>query len=524
MNAIKFTALLIVFVVSLSGCTPGTPAASSSPGASASPNASDLSFPLDEAVRLTLWMPFTSTLLASPVEAKANIEVERRTNVHIDYTISSPDEATANFNLMLATKIYNDILFMQDSAAATSYIGGHDKAREDGVFLKLNDLIDKWAPNYKALLESNDVIYKQSTTDGKDQAVFTTILKGNRPAWIGPMIRKDLLDTAGLSIPQTYDELHTALIAFKDTGGVEQPLSIYHLGYNPTTHSLTSGFDIGPGFYNENGTVKFGFIESGFRDYLTMMNKWYEEKLIDPNFSLQSTQLQVKEESLDKIGAAEHALYTLPDTDPRFVAMPIPRKSPDKVAHFRMVNEITDTTPAALTTNLNDDETRLEVAVKWMDYRYSEEGARIINYGVQGESFKVVDGKPQFTEFIYKHPDYTPAEMVETWTDSKFGCYLMWERENVMLSPEELSAYKVWGDSSSGDWVMPPVSMTEDEAAEFKNIYNDISPFINDSVAKFIKGNIPMSEYDAFVSTITDLKLERCIEIYQVALDRYNRR
>ncbi len=36
--------------------------------------------------------------------------------------------------------------------------------------------------------------------------------------------------------------------------------------------------------YQDEGTVKFGTLEDGFREYLVMMNQWYNDGLISSDF------------------------------------------------------------------------------------------------------------------------------------------------------------------------------------------------------------------------------------------------
>lgn len=532
--------IILIFAV-VSGCdnmnagvspTPTTTNQTAEP--TEEPTVGEFKLPIvDEPMTLTGWRAFTSAVVTSPNDIAANKEIERLTNIKIDYLISPTVDAAQNFNLLMTSRELPDLLFMQDSTSSTLYRGGHDKAIEDGVFLRLNEYIEKWAPHYKAMLDSNETIYRQSVTDQGNMAVFTTIQDGNEPAWCGPLIRQDYLDKTGKAMPQTYDDLYDVLKAFKSELNVEQPLSIGHLGYNTWTHTMTAGFNIDPTFYNENGTVKFGFIEEGFRDYLTLMNKWYSEGLIDQDFYTRATDTFGNMENIvnGKVGAWEHGIASLisvytasaPDPDFRVVGMPYPRKNANDVAHFRRFNEIVGTTPVALTTNLSDDEARLEAAVRWMDFRYTEKGYTILNYGIKGESFEYVDGKPQFTEYIYKNPDVSFPDMREKYADQGFGYYI-WRRQYIAYSEDQLNAFDTWSETSSGDWVMPPVSITSQEGEEYSAIYGDIETYINEAVVKFITGATPISEFDDFVNRIRSLDIDRCIEIYQAALDRYNAR
>ena len=43
--------------------------------------------------------------------------------------------------------------------------------------------------------------------------------------------------------------------------------------------------------------------------------------------------------------------------------------------------------------------------VKWLDWHYSEEATTLYNWGIEGQSYEVVDGKKQFTDLILNNPD-----------------------------------------------------------------------------------------------------------------------
>ena len=113
----------------------------------------------------------------------------------------------------------------------------------------------------------------------------------------GLVIRKDWLDELGLDVPETYDELHDVLKAFKDKYNCS---SAIYMNNNCTITTLTEGYNVatynvsgsggagGSGsslpYYVEDGVVKCSFIEDGYRDYLTMIHDWYEEGLMDSDF------------------------------------------------------------------------------------------------------------------------------------------------------------------------------------------------------------------------------------------------
>jgi putative aldouronate transport system substrate-binding protein len=66
--------------------------------------------------------------------------------------------------------------------------------------------------------------------------------------------------------------------------------------------------------------------------------------------------------------------------------------------------------------------------------------------------------------------------------------------------------------------------MTADEASEYATIMNDIETYRSEMVINFILGLEPLDNYDTFVDTIRSMNIDRAIEIYQAALNRYNAR
>ena len=66
---------------------------------------------------------------------------------------------------------------------------------------------------------------------------------------------------------------------------------------------------------------------------------------------------------------------------------------------------------------------------------------------------------------------------------------------------------------------------TGDESKELASIVTDITTFVNESANQFITGVKDINtEWDAYVSTIQRMSIDRAVEIKQAALDRFNAR
>ena len=103
--------------------------------------------------------------------------------------------------------------------------------------------------------------------------------------------------------------------------------------------------------------------------------------------------------------------------------------------------------------------------------------------------------------------------MVPTVVDTRasFGLY----------SDAQLAAQEIWSSNIDDAYVLPEITMTEDENNELSSIYSDLSTMVSEKLIKFIIGDEPMDNWPSFVADMEDMNAQRCVEIYQDALDRY---
>jgi len=220
-KAIALVLALLVAATLFAGCTQSDPQSSVTPPASAQPSdkptnsqtpepeddgkrdvGNGLMLPLvDERTVLTMWRPMMSnvaTLHTSMNGVISNVEKEKRTGIVIEFDHPAVGTEAETLSLLIASQVFPDMIGGMDKS--TVYIGGPDKAIEDGVFLRLNEYIDEYAPNFATYLENSD-IYKRIVTDGGNIPYTVTIqsdLDGEvQPPWIGPMMRLDYSRSAG---------------------------------------------------------------------------------------------------------------------------------------------------------------------------------------------------------------------------------------------------------------------------------------------------------------------------------------
>jgi putative aldouronate transport system substrate-binding protein len=194
--------LLSALVISVTACgdDTGSTSSSSTPQSSADAQPPKLT-------KLTYWVPnhaAASGQMKTYAEMGMYKELEKATGVKVDFQhppLEVP-QAQEQFNLMIATNELPDVIeasWGATSGAVIRYPGGPEKAILDKKIIKLNDLIDKYAPNLKKLLTEHPDWKKQISTDEGSIYAFP-FLRGDDKVrvFFGPSIRQDWLDKLGL--------------------------------------------------------------------------------------------------------------------------------------------------------------------------------------------------------------------------------------------------------------------------------------------------------------------------------------
>lgn len=204
---------------------------------------------------LTVWRmlhPTAAKYITNTAETESAKALEEQTGVHVEYIHPAVGQEATAFSLLLASGEYPDIIQMNN----LEYPGGGDAAIEDGVFIRLNELIDEYAPNYKKWRESSEENMKMTTTDeGNIWAIYHLNDVAEGP-FNGMSVRKDWLNKLGLDIPETIDDWYVMLTRFKNELGATVPLVMANnatVAYK--TDSLTAVLLTGTPLGSESATI-----------------------------------------------------------------------------------------------------------------------------------------------------------------------------------------------------------------------------------------------------------------------------
>ena len=453
-------------------------------------------------------------------------EMERRTGVHLEFEMVSSADYQTNFNLMIASGNLADMIYV----GASYYAEGVDAAIDDGYFLDLTDLVDEYMPNYERI-RTSDVQYELlSTTDSGRLGAVYELRQSKQGPWLGLWIRQDWLDDLNLDTPVTFDDYHEVLTAFKNEKGATAPLILNFSGSDGEFGTMSGGLNVLNSWQlDETGKVNFGPYMDAWKEYVTIMHQWYTEGLIDPDFMATDERTADMAKVVTGASGLFAALYTMPSVyeaaseDRNMDLAPVnpPVMNEGDEGHIRLRDSYTSGNTA-----ISADSENWEVALRWLDYLYTDEGALLANYGVEGDTFEFnEDGEPEFTDKILANENgWTMTQTVASYLCPSAGIanWSDWTRELAGVPEKDQACYDVWSEFSD-DWRLPSsVTLTQDESTERAALYADISTIVKEQTAQFISGALDIeSNWDAYISALEASGMERAIEITQAAYDRY---
>lgn len=490
-----------------------------------------IQFPLEEPVTYTFFTtPDASTLDLTGGDLNNNTfwqEFSRLTNVHFEFITPAIGTEQEQYNLTITSGELPDMM-----SDPSYYTDGLDAAIDDGYFMDLTDLIPTYMPDYLNVLQESGWEKNLITDQGRMASVASIFTHMQAPI-SGVVARKDWLDALNMEVPTTYDEFEQMLIAFRDEYGCESPFTFTKTGYSALGVGMGYINGVTPAMcYQIDGTVYDTYLANpdGAREFLTMLNRWYEEGLIDQNFMSSVGFLPDVSLMNSETCGATFTMYSTIDTGllpvqqagGELVGIPYPVKAEGDELHYAAGSFINYVSPGV---TISADCENVEILLAALNYLFTEPGFMLSNYGIEGQDYTLdADGTVVFSEEMTAN--IADGLRLHTMPPSWAPVWVEPDRQNSTISQNALDAQASW-NADSTDYMMPSVSLTAEEAAEYADINADLSTYREENELQFITGAKDIAsddEWNKFISTYTDLGAPRCVELYQQALDRYNAR
>ncbi|MBM7584512.1 putative aldouronate transport system substrate-binding protein [Bacillus pakistanensis] len=456
-------------------------------------------------------------------------EMEKMTNVQFEFTTPPLSDFETKLNLAFASGEIPDVLFGSSLTAEQEV-----KYGKQGVLIPLEDLIKKYAPNIQKMFEENPDVKKSITT--VDGHIYSLPMVDKNAVWyMGPLwYNGKWLDALGVKeLPKTTDELYTLLKRFKtedpNGNGKADEIPFTSVALDDARLWLLGAFGhTAWGIEEINGEVSYTPIEDGYKEYLKFMNKLYDEKLMDREVFSQSNEQKKAKGQSNRVGLFQdwYSYFTTGDKE----------EEADNDPMFHPISSsVTDEPVAPLSPgiyrgqfSITNKNANPAAAIRWVDYLYSQEGSELLNIGKAGDVWDWVD-KDKGTRKLLESPiEGKTIEDYRGTTTPDFGINVPALRSTIEGFP--VPEFKKFIDLETDNKIKPfakipypLVYLTPEEQEEVSRINADLDTYVEQMEAKFITGVEPMSSWDKYVKTIEDMGVDKLIQIYQDAYDRWDK-
>jgi len=442
-------------------------------------------------------------------------EAERITNIHIDW-IHPTTTTNEQLQLAIAAHEYPDIIL----ANWNNVYGGVIPAADDNVIIPLEDSIEKYANNIWTYLKKYPELmpYMKAGNGHIYGFPMSAPETGAQLNYLGPMINKTWLDAVGKGIPTTLDEWEDVFASFrqaypdKPTFCTLQPfIDDGAGGYVPMVFSAygVRGFKL----WQENKIVKYGPLTAEWKTALERIHTWYANEWLDNEFMSHdwSTFTALRDEGDH---GAEYYWCRLNRNQNEWTGCPQPTlEKGGAVTQNEAGTSISVSMYSISSTNPYPNE-----SVRYMDFFFGGEGMMLANWGIEGESYTMVNGVPEFTSLILDRENDEPLQLYTT-LDHGFPFMVVQDASLNFRTPSErdtLAMWNVWKDSFK---IPPNGNLSSDEQDELSRIKPDIDTYVREMITAFIIGTSSFNDFDTFLNKLKQLEVDKFMELNQQNAD-----
>src|SRR5699024_4782681 len=275
---------------------------------------------------------------------------------------------------------------------------------------------------------------------------------------------------------------------------------------------------------NDDEKVRFYATTDEYKEMLEYVHKLYEEELIEQKiFSIEWGQFlaNASEKQYGSMVFYDPVELFGKDVGDDYEPMPA-LKGPHGDKAFSKVSPAVASIGNFAITSENPNPA---ATVRWMDYFYSDEGARLYYMGVEGETYEEnEDGELEYLDKITDSEEGLTFEQeiakYLTWLGGVMGIIKEEYFQGSESAPKSLEAADLL-EPHVPDVIWPGFTYTEEENKVLSSKGSDIDKYVSEMTDKFISGDEPLSKWDDYVEELDKMGLEEYMDIKQAAYERY---
>ncbi|NQX62980.1 extracellular solute-binding protein [Paenibacillus qinlingensis] len=234
-------------------------------------------------------------------------ELNRLSGFNVKYDFLGHSDYAQQLSLRFASGDLADMI-RTDSIVSTIHSGAVDQ----GVFLELGPLIDKYAPTLKKKIPAE---FWKSPRISKDGKIYGIPVTRGVPADRSIFIRQDWLDKLKMDAPKTLEEYLAFFEAVKkeDMNGNGDPNDEYGLGmFNNIiwTDIFTPAFGVHTNKWSlKNGQLTPDIIDPRMKEAIAFYKQLYDKGYINPNLFVKKEDEQNASIAKGEVGVWGAAVY-----------------------------------------------------------------------------------------------------------------------------------------------------------------------------------------------------------------------
>ncbi|MEZ5477787.1 MAG: extracellular solute-binding protein [Thiolinea sp.] len=445
------------------------------------------------------------------------------------FTAPGSDGSWEAFNAFMKSDRFPDIVGGYQRKEAFNFFGAQ------GAFLPLDDLIRQHAPHIQAFLDANPEVTNALRAYDQQLYFIPHFIDGKFGE--AYFIRQDWLDKLGLEQPQTVEELHQVLTAFKtrDPNGNGKADEIPYFSPRPEEllrlvtlwDARSSGSDKPYDFYIENGSVMHGFNQDAFRDAIHQLAQWYQEGLLHPVALEGKANLKSRKQLMEenRIGVthdwfASTAAFNdiLKGKIPGFALLPFP---PPASLSGRRIEEhrrspIGPGGWAITYANSHPVET-----IRYFDFWFTPEGRRLANFGIEGVHYDLIDDQPIFKPDILNADTPVIQQLWAIGAQLPKGSHQDYAYEEQWTNAIARAGIKLY---EQGDYLVEPylgVALREWEQRLYDRYWPTLHDYMAEKAFAWVTGKANVDQdWEQYLQTLEKMGFSRVMQVLNAAYRR----
>ncbi|MGG3505318.1 extracellular solute-binding protein [Paenibacillus lautus] len=465
--------------------------------------------------------------------------------VEIKYNYIPSSEYDEKVKLMIASDDLTDFF-------VTPLFYDTTEMAEQGQLLELGQYQDLM-PNYMNYISKVKNGMKRVTDADGNMFTFKETSTPRFPEDRGMLIqntsayRYDVFEAKNIKIPETLDEFYGAAKKLKELYPDKYPVATK---WN-SLRSLFSANHIRDEIFWDGEKYVYGILDEGYKDALQFANKLYAEKLLDPEYTI-DTDDTLKRKALNGDNLmwltqwfTTPAEYTRTADDGKIFAVSL---YPDNPKYGKAWQEVVNGNTPDLGWGVYGVSSKVknpEELIKFIDYQYSDEMIQLITWGIEGTTYTIgEDGVPTFVDSLKTAKDpwlegdkygmrasrnHNPGlQMVSdarAFVDFAATDYTVFngKYEEVPIEKAEfLTSLPMPENDYVPSWLSEPsIQLTGSESQRVSEIMNPIKTFVTEEQAKFVAGKNSFDNWQAFIDKVKKMgNIDEALKIYNDAAQR----